>query len=96
MGGSEDPDAVALKRFEHAVSETRRRGLSRVLGTPIPGVNALAAPVFDANGNVVLAITAMGPSGTFNGAWDGEIASAVKASADAISSRLGYVPSLTK
>jgi DNA-binding IclR family transcriptional regulator len=94
MGGGGAGDAAALKRFEHAMSETRRRGLARVVGTPIPGVNALAAPIFEANGNIVLTMTAMGPTGTFDAAWDGEIANALRLASSAVSSRLGF-PSAT-
>ena len=91
MGGAETLDAATMKRFEHAVSETRKRGLARVVGTPIPGVNALAAPVFEAGGNIVLTLTAMGPTGTFDAAWDGSIAKALRDAANKVSLRLGYV-----
>jgi len=37
----------------------------------------------------VLAVTAIGPAGIFNTAWDGEIARALKACADTVSQRLG-------
>src|SRR5262249_22934737 len=90
MGGTRGVDATAMKRFEHAVSETRRRGLARVVGTPIPGVNAVSAPIFDSGGNIVLAMTAMGPTGTLDPAWLGEFATAVRDCANAVSARLGY------
>jgi DNA-binding IclR family transcriptional regulator len=90
MGGGAAADAATMKRFEHAMSETRRRGLARVVGTPIPGVNALAAPIFEANGNIVLSMTTMGPTGTFDPAWDGEIANSLRQTSSAVSSRLGY------
>jgi hypothetical protein len=35
----------------------------------------------------------MGPTGTFDPAWDGEIANALRSSAETISGRLGYLPS---
>jgi len=91
MGGTATLDAATMKRFEHAVNETRRRGLARVVGTPIPGVNALAAPVFEAGGIIVLTLTAMGPTGTFDAAWDGNIANALRNAASKVSLRLGYV-----
>jgi len=56
-------------------------------------VNALAAPIFETHGNIVLAMTAMGPAGTFDPAWDGEIANALRSCADTVSARLGYTPS---
>jgi DNA-binding IclR family transcriptional regulator len=56
-------------------------------------VNAIAAPVFEANGNIVLAMTAMGPTGTFDPAWDGEIACALRSCSESVSARLGYMAS---
>ncbi len=69
--------------------DVRRRGLARAVGKPIPGINALSAPVFDLDGRIVLAITALGPSGTFDAHWDGELARAIAACAATLSRRLG-------
>lgn len=81
---------------EDSLAEVRERGLARVEGVPIPGINAFSAPVFDHTRTIVLVITAMGPSGTFDVAWDGPLAEAVTACADAVSCRLGYsAPALT-
>ena len=91
VAGASELDSAVMKRFEHAMNETRLRGLARVVGTPIPGVNALAAPIFEASGNIALAMTAMGPSGTFDAAWAGQIANALREAAGAVSKRLGYV-----
>jgi DNA-binding IclR family transcriptional regulator len=77
------------REFENALGEIRRRGLARALGRPMPGINAMCAPVFDMAGNVVLVITAMGPAGAFDAAWDGLIAREVRGCAERISSRLG-------
>jgi DNA-binding IclR family transcriptional regulator len=44
------------------VEETRERGYSRATGSPIPGVNALSAPVFDHTGELKVALTVIGPS----------------------------------
>lgn len=78
------------REVDDTLAEIRRRSLARVEGMPIPGINAFSAPVFDHTRTIVLAITAMGPSGTFDAAWDGPLAEAVVACADAISGRLGY------
>jgi DNA-binding IclR family transcriptional regulator len=75
--------------FERTLGEVRRHGLARAVGRPIPGINAVSAPVFDFNDRIVLAITALGPSGTFDAAWKGEIAVAVRECADALSRQLG-------
>ena len=37
----------------------RAHGLARAVGVPIPGINALSAPVFDHTGAIVLAVTAV-------------------------------------
>ncbi len=71
------------------LSEVRRRGVARAVGEPIPGIDALSAPVFDHTGAIVLAVTAIGPEGSFDPAWDGALAHAVRACADDVSRRLG-------
>jgi DNA-binding IclR family transcriptional regulator len=76
--------------FAAALEETRRRGLSRSLGQPIPGIDAICAPVFDAAGNIVLGLLGMGPAATFDSTWDGPVASALRRCAGAVSRKLGY------
>ncbi len=72
--------------------EVRRHGLARAVGRPIPGINAWSAPIFDFNGRLVLALTSLGPSGTFDTSWNGSLGRAVRDAADDVSRRLGYVP----
>jgi len=81
------------KHIEENLTDVRTRRMARAVGHPIPGINAFSAPVFDHNGHIALAITAMGPAGGFNPDWDGPIAHRVHACADAISGRLGYTGS---
>ena len=76
---------------EDAIAETRRHGLSRTLGQPIPGINAFCAPVFDAAGHLVLGITVMGPEATFDNEWDGRVARPLRECALEVSRRLGYL-----
>jgi DNA-binding IclR family transcriptional regulator len=84
------PHAVpAWREFERELGEVRAHGLARSDGETLPGVNAIAAPVFDHQGRIVLAVTAIGPSSIFDLAWDGAIARAVRACAARISGRLG-------
>ncbi|MDQ0611865.1 DNA-binding IclR family transcriptional regulator [Variovorax sp. W1I1] len=75
--------------FERQLKEVREHGISRSDGEVIKGVSAMAAPVFDHTGAIVLAVTAIGPAGVFDTAWDGELSRALKACADAVSQRLG-------
>lgn len=79
------PEAV-----EAALSETRRQGLSRSLGQPIPGIDALCAPVFDSEGHLVLGLLVMGPAATFDSDWDGSVARPLRRCAREVSLRLGY------
>lgn len=77
-------------QIEAAVAEVRERRLARAVGLPIPGVNALSAPVFDQAGSIALAITAIGPSGVFDADWDGPIARELTGCAGTVSARLGH------
>jgi DNA-binding IclR family transcriptional regulator len=78
--------------FERQLKEVRAHGISRSDGEVIEGVSAMAAPVFDHTGAIVLAVTAIGSAGIFDTAWDGEIARALKACAGTVSQRLGATP----
>lgn len=75
---------------EALLADVRKRGITRAIGDPLPGVNAFAVPVFDHTGTVVLSITAMGPTGSFNADWNSPIAKALLDCARAISLRLGH------
>jgi DNA-binding IclR family transcriptional regulator len=75
--------------FERQLKEVREHGISRSDGEVIEGVSAMAAPVFDHTGAIVLAVTAIGPAGIFSTAWDGDISRALKACAGTVSQRLG-------
>lgn len=77
------------KAFEAQLAEVRSHGLSRSVGEVLPGVNAMAAPVFDHTGAMVLAMTAIGPAAVFDTRWDGAIARALRACAAQASQRLG-------
>ena len=79
----------ALASIEAELAAVRERGLARAQGNPVPGVNAFSAPVFDYTGEVVLAITALGPAADFDTAWASPIAADVHATARSISERLG-------
>lgn len=77
------------KSLDALLDETRKHGLSRTRGQPIPGIDALCAPVFDADGHLVLGILAMGPSATFDSNWDGAVARALKRCAAEVSRHTG-------
>lgn len=82
-------DVPAWREFARELVEVRAHGLARSDGETLPGVNAIAAPVLDHEGRIVLAVTAIGPASIFDLAWDGAIAREVRACAERISRRLG-------
>jgi DNA-binding IclR family transcriptional regulator len=77
------------KDFEKQLIEVRSHGLSRSVGEVLPGINAMAAPVFDHTGALVLSVTAIGPAAVFDTRWDGALAQALRACAGQASQRLG-------
>jgi DNA-binding IclR family transcriptional regulator len=72
------------------LAEVHRQGLSRTDGAVVAGVSALAAPVFDHRGHIVLALTAIGPSAALDTRWDGPLATMMRDAAAAVSARLGH------
>lgn len=77
------------KQFERQLDDVRVRGISRSEGETVRGINAMSVPVFDARGTIVLAVTAIGPMGTFDATWNGPVAQALKVWAAEVSRRLG-------
>ncbi|MBU1357679.1 MAG: IclR family transcriptional regulator [Gammaproteobacteria bacterium] len=76
-------------RLEAELNQIRKHGLSRTKGHPIPGIDALCAPVFDPAGHIVLGLLVMGPSTTFDSEYDGAVAKPLLQCAAEISRRIG-------
>jgi DNA-binding IclR family transcriptional regulator len=76
--------------LEEALSQTRREGLARSRDGAVAGVSALAAPVFDDRGRIVIGLTAIGPSGSFDLRGDGAIAVALRRVGVELSRQLGW------
>jgi DNA-binding IclR family transcriptional regulator len=55
----------------------------------VPGISALAAPVFDAAGTMALCLTAIGPNASFDARTDGALAGALSVHAQVLSAQLG-------
>jgi flavin reductase (DIM6/NTAB) family NADH-FMN oxidoreductase RutF/DNA-binding IclR family transcriptional regulator len=89
------PDQAATSEddWNRRLEEVRRRGLARqgleTFHRSETLINALSAPVLDASGQAVLALTAVGEATRFRGDLDGEFARALRETAKDLSRRLG-------
>jgi DNA-binding IclR family transcriptional regulator len=72
------------------LEEVRRDGLASSRDGVVPGVSALAAPVFEAGGRLVLTLTAIGASPNFDTTAHGPTARALLGAARTLSGRLGF------
>ena len=79
-----------LRFAESTLAEVRQQGLARANGAVVAGVSALAAPVLDHRGQIVLALTAIGPTAALDTRWQGPLADVMRTAAAALSARLGY------
>ncbi len=86
------PSAGFDAGFEQELLRLRSCGIGSVVDEAVPGVSALAAPVFDAQGRIVLALTTVGPSATFDARPDGPIGEQLKLCADELTQRTGGHP----
>lgn len=81
--------------FAQRVDQARKHGLARAVGTAASPrhhvtVNAFSAPVYDAGGNMVLAISTTCEAQRLAPDWDGEVPTALLGAARELSLRLGY------
>ncbi|MBL8324400.1 MAG: IclR family transcriptional regulator [Rubrivivax sp.] len=67
----------------------RGAGFARVQGLALPGVSAMAAPVFDSSGAMVLALTVIGPSAQLEGHAGRHAAQLLAEAARGLSAQLG-------
>ena len=74
-------------------AKIRNRGLGSVKGLQLPGINALSAPVFNAEHKLEAVITVMGAAGSFDDNLSGIVATDLRQTAKAFSLRLGCLHS---
>lgn len=87
--GADLGNKLPSEALAESLAEIRKHGLSRTSGHPIPGIDAICAPVFDYEGHLVLGVLVMGPSATFDTEWNGKIAQPLRQCAQEITRRLG-------
>lgn len=81
------PSPAAWRRILAAI---KYAGVAAVEGTLIPGLNALAAPIFDRRGKLALVIGVVGRRETLPARTPGAAAMEIAAAAAALSRQLGY------
>jgi len=78
--------------FDREIAKVRADGIACIDGVALPGLGAVSVPVFDARGQLVLSLTAIGPSASFDASVDGAVAAQLKPAARQLSMRLGWKP----
>jgi len=76
--------------FAQLLDDIRQTGMARVSGDNLAGVDALAAPIFDHHGVVVMVMAVLGPHHTLAIDWHGAPAQALREAARSLSQRLGW------
>jgi DNA-binding IclR family transcriptional regulator len=84
--------AALDEELRAALAAVRDEGCSRVRDLLLPGISALAAPVFDGEGHLVLSLTAIGPSAVFDCRPGSALVRQVRRAAADLSARLGWRP----
>lgn len=81
--------ARAAASFERDVARVRREGFAQAVDGALPGISALAAPVFDASGSMVLSLTVIGPGAMLDTGDDSPAATALRQVATELTAQLG-------
>ncbi len=71
------------------LADIRASQIDSALSKPVPGIDTLAAPVFDHTGSLALVVAVMGSAGSFDSAIDGATAQRLAAAAQRLSWRFG-------
>ena len=83
--------AVFDKAFEQQLATIRKAGFSHAVDAVVPGVSGLATPVFDATGALLLSLTAIGATASFDTRATGVAARTLKRCAAELTAQLGLV-----
>ena len=81
--------------FAERLADARAHGIARAVGSAPSArhkvtVNAFSAPVFDASGEMVMALSTTCPSDRLQPEWTGPVPEALKAAASRLSRQLGF------
>ncbi|MBN8487305.1 MAG: IclR family transcriptional regulator [Burkholderiales bacterium] len=76
--------------FQQALAAIRAGEPARAEGDAVPGIHALAVPVFDRLGRLVLGLTVVGPGAAIDLGPQGAVARHMQQAAQTLSQRLGW------
>lgn len=85
-----EPEGKLARSQEVLLAQIRRLGVACVYGDHVQGVNAVSAPVLDAQGQLSLAITLVGPASSLDATVDSPAAQALLIASRRLSAGLGY------
>ena len=88
LGRSDLPHTPS--QLKAMLKETRQQGLGRAVNVLLPGIAGWCAPVFDADGHLVLGVVVLGSSATLDTTWDGAVAQHLRQFAQQLSADLGW------
>lgn len=92
LAKSEMPDLKTREDVERLLAQVRADGVAAVSGYHlVPGVEAVAAPVFNFKNEITIAMLVVGVQGMFDMSLDGPVVAALKRAAAGLSERLGHV-----
>jgi DNA-binding IclR family transcriptional regulator len=75
--------------FQAELARIRQNGFSVLTDSTVPGISAIATPVFDGLGRIALALVAIGPNATLDTRASGAPCRELRRAADAVSRQLG-------
>ncbi|QUN30718.1 helix-turn-helix domain-containing protein [Cupriavidus sp. KK10] len=84
-----EPGGKLAPAYAGRLAQVRAARLDNALSHPVPGIDTLAAPVFDHTGSLALVIAVMGSSGSFDSRTEGATAALVGQAARRLSWRFG-------
>lgn len=81
-------DVASRQTYEKLVAQIRKEGISTIRGARVPGIDAVAVPIFDEIGVFAGAVTCIGHADTLDTAAEGASVRTIRAEVDAMSQRL--------
>jgi DNA-binding IclR family transcriptional regulator len=88
--------AAQIERVYRDYAEIRARGIANSLGARRSGLNALSVPVFDRDGRVVVAVTALGMAPRFEADMSGPLARQMLALSEELSAQMGCAAAIER